>query len=214
MKLNVNRWTFRAALAALGLAAGLTAAPSFPSGTYTLDLAHSRVGFEVTHLMVSTVEGSFKKAEAQIVLDKDPAKSSVTATVDVASVDTGNERRDEHLRSGDFFDAAKYPTMTFKSRKFELKENGKLSVSGDLKLRGVTKPVVFEGRYRGAVADGFGNEKVGASLRATINRKDFGMTWSKVIEAGPVVSDEVDIILNIEAGRPLSAAQTSKNKKK
>lgn len=197
--------TLRAALAALSLAAALGAAPALPSGTYTLDPAHSRVGFEVTHLVVSTVEGKFDQADATLKLAKDPAQSSVEATVQIASVDTGNPKRDKHLRSGDFFDAEKYPTMTFKSRSFSLKD-GKLTVAGDLTLRGVTKPVTFEGRYNGAVKDGYGNEKVGANLRATINRKDFGVAWNAVVEAGPVVSDDVDIVLNIEAGRPLAPA--------
>jgi polyisoprenoid-binding protein YceI len=194
--------TLTLSLGALALAAHLSAAPKLPTGTYTLDPAHSKVGFEVVHLVVATVDGRFKGVSATVTLDSDPAKSTVEAVIDVASVDTGNEKRDGHLRSGDFFDVAKHPTMAFKSRSFKLKGE-QLTVSGDLTLRGVTKPVTLEGRFRGVAADGYGNEKVGASLRGSINRKDFGVAWNAVVEAGPVVSDTVDLILNIEAGRAL-----------
>jgi len=195
--------TLNLGLAALALAAGLNAAPKLPTGTYTLDPAHSKVGFEVVHLVVATVDGQFRTATATLDLKGDPAKSQVTAEIEIASIDTGNPKRDEHLRSGDFFDAAKFPKMTFKSTKIGLKGD-KLTVEGELTLKGVTKPVTLEGRYRGAVADGWGNEKVGASLRGSINRQDFGVAWNKAVEAGPVVSDNVDLILNIEAGRPLA----------
>jgi polyisoprenoid-binding protein YceI len=188
-------------LTALALAAQ-SFALSLPKGTYEMDTAHSKIGFEVTHLVVATVDGRFKKAEATLTLDPITNKSKVTATIYIASVDTGNEKRDTHLRSGDFFAADKYPKMTFTSRSFKLKGN-KLTVDGDLTLRGVTKAVTLKGRFRGVAKDGYGNEKVGASLRGTINRKDFGVAWNALVEAGPVVSDEVDLILNIEAGRPL-----------
>lgn len=189
-------------LGAALLSAGLNAAPKLPTGTYTIDAAHSKVGFEVVHLVVATVDGEFKKVSATVNLNSNPAKSTVEAVIDVASVDTGNEKRDGHLRTGDFFDAATHPTMTFKSRSFKLKGD-KLTVTGDLTLRGVTKAVTLEGRFRGVAADGYGNEKVGASLRGSINRKDFGVSWNAAVEAGPVVSDTVDLILNIEAGRAL-----------
>lgn len=193
-------------LAALLLAAGLAAAPKakLPTGSFSLDLAHSRIGFEVVHLVVATVDGRFTQATATLDLNADPAKSKITAEIDVASVNTGIEKRDKHLRSGDFFDVEKHPKMTFVSRKVGLKGD-KLTVEGDLTMKGVTKPVTLEGRYRGAVLDGYGNEKVGASLRGSLNRKDFGVNWGPMIEAGPVVSDTVDLILNIEAGRPVEA---------
>ncbi len=194
--------TLSVALSALTLAAQLAAAPKLPTGTFTLDPAHSKVGFEVVHLVVATVDGEFKKVSATVELNADPSKSRVEAVIDIASVDTGNEKRDGHLRTGDFFDAEKHPTMTFKSKSFKLKGD-KLTVTGDLTLRGVTKPVTLEGRFRGVAADGYGNQKVGASLRGSINRKDFGVAWNAAVEAGPVVSDNVDLILNIEAGRPL-----------
>lgn len=194
--------TMTLSLGTLLLAAGLSAAPKLPNGTYTIDAAHSKVGFEVVHLVVATVDGEFKNVSATVTLNSNPAKSTVEAVIDVASVDTGNEKRDGHLRTSDFFDVAKHPTMVFKSRSFKLKGD-KLTVAGDLTLRGVTKPVTLEGRFRGVAADGYGNEKVGASLRGQINRKDFGVSWNAAVEAGPVVSDTVDLILNIEAGRAL-----------
>ena len=188
------------ALAVLALPA---LAKTLPQGVYHLDPAHSKVGFEVSHLVIATVDGVFREAEATLDLNPDPRKSKITAKVSVASVDTGNAKRDKHLRSGDFFAVYKYPAMTFKSRSVKLKGN-RLTVEGDLTLRGVTKSVVFEGKYRGTVKDGYGNEKVGASLRTTINRKDFGVAWNGMVEAGPVVGDDVDIVLNVEAGRPLN----------
>jgi polyisoprenoid-binding protein YceI len=193
-----------AAALLLGASALQAAAPkALPTGKYELDLSHSKIGFEVTHLVVATVSGQFDKATATLDLNADASKSKVSAEIEVASINTGNPKREEHLRSADFFDAEKHPKITFVSKSFSLKGD-KLTVSGDLTMRGTTKPVVLEGRYRGAVADGWGNEKVGASLRTTISRKEFGILWNKAIEAGPVVSDEVDLILNIEAGRPLA----------
>jgi polyisoprenoid-binding protein YceI len=189
-------------------AAQLGAAPALtlPTGSFTLDPAHTRVGFEVTHLVVSTVTGQFDKYDATLDLNADPAKSKISATIDVASINTGVERRDNHLRSADFFDAAKFPTITFKSSKVSLDGN-KLSVAGDLTIHGITKPVTLEGKYRGSVDDGYGHEKVGATLSTTISRKEFGVLWNKMIEAGPVVSDEVELVLNIEAQRPSTNAK-------
>ena len=187
----------------LGVSALHAAAPkALPTGSFSLDPAHSKIGFEVTHLVVSTVSGQFDKATATLDLNANASKSKVSAEIETASINTGNEKRDGHLRSADFFDAEKYPKITFVSKSFKL-DGDKLTVGGDLTIHGTTKPVVLEGRFRGAVLDGYGNEKVGASLRTTISRKEFNVLWSKMVEAGPVVSDEVDLILNIEAGRPV-----------
>lgn len=186
-------------LAASGLSAA--AAPKLPTGDFTLDGAHTRVGFEVTHLVVSTVSGQFDKFEGSLALNERPSKSKISASIDVASINTGVEKRDNHLKSADFFDAAKYPTITFVSTAVTL-IGDKLEVKGDLTIHGTTRPVVLSGKYRGSVNDGYGHEKVGANLRATISRKDFNVLWNAMVEAGPVVSDEVDLILNIEAQRP------------
>lgn len=187
--------------AALLLTAPAFAGPELPAGKFDLDAAHSKVGFEVTHLVINTVSGQFDKAEASLDLKSKASKSKVSASIDVASINTGNAKRDEHLKSPDFFDAAKFPTITFKSSKFEL-EGDKLSVTGDLTMKGVTKPVTLSGKFRGSVVDPWGMQKVGASLSGAISRKDFGITWNKVIEAGPVVGDEVTLVLNIEGSRP------------
>lgn len=182
---------------------------ALPTGSYTLDPAHTKIGFEVVHMMVSTVSGQFDKATATLDLNADPAKCKVTAEIETASINTGTQRRDDHLRSDAFFDAAKYPKITFVSKSFKL-DGDKLTVGGDLTIHGTTHPVMLEGRFRGVVLDGYGNEKVGASLRTTISRKAFNVLWNNLIEAGPVVSDEVDLILNIEAGRPVAKAKEKK----
>lgn len=192
-----------AALVVAGGALRAADAPALPTGTFSFDTAHSQLGFEVAHLVVSTVTGKFDKFEGTIVIKSDK-DISVNASADAASVDTGNAMRDAHLRGDaadkpkdDFFEVAKYPKLSFKSSQVTL-EGSKLTVAGDLTIHGVTKPVTFEGKYRGAV-NAFGGEHLGAQLKATISRKDFGLKFAYAIEAGPVVGDEVDLTLNIEA---------------
>lgn len=184
------------ALAMPALAAKATT--SIAPGTYNIDPMHSKVGFEIPHLVISTVEGKFNSFEGQIVIDKDLAKSKVEATVQTASVDTGVGKRDEHLKSADFFDAAKYPTMKFVSKK--IVANGKdLKVTGTLTLKNVSQEVTLDASYLGQVKDGYGNDKIAFKAKTKIDRKKFGLTWSNMVEAGPVVGDEVEIELNIQA---------------
>lgn len=174
------------------------------ASTWTLDKAHSEVGFSVKHLMVSNVRGRFTKFDGKIELnEKDVTKSVVNVDIDVGSIDTGNEKRDNHLRSADFFNAAKFPTMSFKSTKVEKAGANKLKVRGNLTLHGVTKPVVLEVEGpTGEITDPWGNKKRGASASTTISRKDFGLKWNKVTEAGGVVvGDDVKITLEIELNR-------------
>lgn len=188
-------------------ALSLICAPAFAAGkyepaSYDLDAAHSKVGFEIPHLVISTVEGRFTDVSGKIDLAKKFDASKVVVTAAVASIDTGVAKRDEHLRSADFFDAAKFPKMTFESTAFRGKPEA-FKVTGNLTIKGVTKKVTFDAKYLGSVADGFGNQKAAFSAKAKINRRDFGLSWGNVVEAGPVVGDEVTIDLKIQAGRAL-----------
>ena len=184
-----------AAIAALALPALASAA------TWNIDPDHSNLGFKVRHLMVSNVKGSFEKHKGTVEIDdKDITRSKVSVTIDTASVNTNVAKRDEHLRSADFFDAAKYPTMTFTSRKVAKAGKGKLKVTGDLTLRGVTRQVVLnvEGPARES-KDPWGNFRSGVVASTKINRKDFGLVYNAALETGGVaVGEDVDINLEIE----------------
>ncbi|WP_413290777.1 YceI family protein [Bdellovibrio sp. HCB337] len=169
-----------------------------PEGTYKIDVAHSKVGFEVSHLVVATVEGKFSDFEGTFVIDPKLDKSTIDVNIKSTSVNTDNKDRDDHLRSPDFFDSKKYEKLTFKSKKITgTPEN--LKVSGDLTIRGVTKPVTLDAKYTGSVKDPWGNERVAFRASTKINRKDFGLSWHKAVEVGPVVGDEVTLDLRVEA---------------
>ncbi|RNC73347.1 MAG: polyisoprenoid-binding protein [Desulfuromonadales bacterium] len=171
------------------------------AATWTLDPEHSYIGFKIRHLMVSNVKGDFKKYTGTIEIDdKDLAKSKVNVAIETASIDTGIAKRDDHLRSADFFDVAKYPIMSYVSRKVVSAGEGKLKVYGDLTLHGVTREVVLDvDGPTAAIKDPWGNTKRGASAAAKINRKDFGLTWNKAVETGGVVvGDEVTILIEVE----------------
>ena len=176
---------------------------------YEIDPAHSSAQFGIRHLMVSTVRGDFRKVTGTVNLnEQDVTKSTIDATIDVSSINTGIEKRDEHLRSPDFFDAAKYPTMTFKSKKIEKAGEGKYKVTGDLTLHGTTKEVVLdvEGNLT-PVKDPMGKTRIGGMATTKINRKDFGLAWSKPLETGGVVvGDEVSITIDTELTQQQSAA--------
>lgn len=190
----------------LAKSAGKSSGPV--AGNYALDPMHSSVGFEIPHLVVSTVEGKFKVFEGTVDVQPDFSNSKLNASVDIASLDTGTEKRDDHLKSPDFFDVKKFAKMTFVSSKIKGKpENFKLE--GDLTIRDKTKKVTFDAKYLGAVKDGYGNEKIAFRATTKINRKDFGLTWSSVVEAGPVVGDEVTIELKIQAAKIKPEAKTA-----
>jgi polyisoprenoid-binding protein YceI len=176
--------------------------PALSQGaTYNIDPEHSNVQFKVRHLMVSNVKGVFGKVQGVIDIDdKDISKSKVKVTIDTESINTGVAKRDEHLRSADFFDVSKYPAMTYVSRKVMKNGEGKLKVVGDLTLHGITREVVLdvEGPSNEA-KDPWGKVRRGASAVTNINRKDFGLTWNKALETGGVVvGDEVVINLEVE----------------
>jgi polyisoprenoid-binding protein YceI len=186
---------------ALALSVVLPGLAAAEATAWTIDPAHTSSQFSVKHLVISTVRGQFGKTTGQLRLDeKDLTKSAVEATVDVSTIDTRVVDRDAHLKSPDFFDAAKYSTMTFKSTKVEKAGHDKLKVTGALTLKGTTKPVIFDVSYTPAAITGMGGElRRGFNATAKINRKDFGLNWSKVVEAGPVVGDEVTILVDAEA---------------
>jgi polyisoprenoid-binding protein YceI len=183
-----------AAIVALSLPAIASAS------SWKIDADHSNVGFKVRHLMVSNVKGSFEKVVGVLDLnDKDITKSKVDVTIDTASVNTNAAKRDEHLRSADFFDVAKYPTMTFVSNKVT-KAGKNLKVAGNLTLHGVTRPVVLVVEpLTKESKDPWGNLRRGTTATTTINRKDFGLVWNAALETGGVaVGEEVAITLEIE----------------
>jgi len=170
---------------------------------YTIDSAHSSAGFGVRHMMVSTVPGHFSKVTGAVSYDpKNLATAKVEATIDATTIDTREPKRDAHLKSPDFFDVAKFPTITFRSTKWS-NPAGKLKIAGDLTIHGVTKPVVLDVEGPTAEVKGAGGVMmIGASAATKISRKEFGLTWNRLMEAGgAVVGDEVTITLNIEAKR-------------
>ncbi|HRO67280.1 MAG TPA: YceI family protein [Pseudobdellovibrionaceae bacterium] len=174
------------------------------AGSYKVDPAHSKVGFEIPHLVISTVEGNFRSYEGTIDLKGKFETSTVSIRADVASIDTGIKDRDDHLKSADFFDVAKYPKMTFQSASLKGTPES-FRLTGDLTIRGTKKKVTFEGKYLGSVKDAYGQQKVAFVATAKISRKDFGLKWNSLVEAGPVVGDEVTIKLSIQGAKPASA---------
>jgi polyisoprenoid-binding protein YceI len=192
--------SLKSAVAALVLAAPSAAF----AAEYVIDSAHSAATFSVKHLMVANVRGAFSNVTGTVNYDeKDVTKSTVEATIDVKTINTNEPKRDEHLRAPDFFDVEKYPTITFKSTKVEPAGEGMLKVTGNLTMRGVTKPVVLdvEGMTQ-EVKDPWGNSKRGATATTKLNRKDFGLTWNKALEAGGVaVGDDVKIAIDLELNK-------------
>jgi polyisoprenoid-binding protein YceI len=187
--------------------AAVAALPLF-ADTYTIDKDHSEATFQVRHL-VSKVSGKFDDFNGSINLDpKNPAASSVEFKIKAASINTGVADRDQHLRTPDFFDAAKYPEITFKST--SIKPSGKrdvYNVTGNLTMRGVTKQVTLPVTFLGFIRDPWGNDKAGFSLTTTVNRKDYGINWNKALDNGGVLlGDDVDISINLEAQKVKPAA--------
>lgn len=169
------------------------------NGTYVIDPAHSEIGFVARHAMVTKVRGSFKEFEGTATTGENLAGATIDLTINVASVDTRSADRDGHLKSADFFDVEKYPSITFKLT--DIKADGSdLVVTGDLTIMETTKPVTVEFEYNGAAVDPFGNERIGFEGKTVVNRKDFGLTWNAALEAGGVlVSDKVTLTFDISA---------------
>ncbi len=177
------------------------------TSVWQIDPTHSSAEFAVRHMMVATVKGSFKSLSGRVVLDEGvPENSRIEAEIDAASVDTGVADRDNHLRSADFFDVALHPTITFRSSSIELDGADHGKVDGTLAIHGVTRPVTLEVDYLGEIKDPWGNRRRGYTAEASLNRKDFGMTWNKVLDSGGVlVGDKIKVTLNIETVEKASA---------
>ncbi len=166
---------------------------------WVLDPTHSEVHFKVKHLVISTVTGTFKNFEGSLESEtEDFTGAKVNFSLDVDSIDTNQSDRDGHLKSADFFDAATYPAITFQSTSFE-KSGDEYTLAGDLTIKDVTKPVTLAVEYGGKATDFYGNEKAGFEVTGKINRKEFGLTWSAVTEAGSiVVGDDIKLIINVQ----------------
>jgi polyisoprenoid-binding protein YceI len=188
-------------LLAVVSALGLTLSASAAEPVWVSDPAHSQVMFSVSHLVIAEVTGKFKEFDVTLLQTSptDFTGSTLSATIKTASVDTDNEQRDNHLRSDDFFNAEKFPVITFKSRSIDKAGSDTYKISGDLTIRDVTRPVVLEAKYAGQVKDPWGNLKLGFKATTSVNRFDFGLKWDKAIETGGLVAgDVVDITLNME----------------
>jgi polyisoprenoid-binding protein YceI len=172
------------------------------AGTYQLDAAHKRVGFVVRHLMVSKVRGNFAEADATITIAEDPLQSSVVATITTASVQTGTVDRDNHLRTGDFFEAEKYPHMTFRSTGIKSHAGAEFVLDGELTIKDVTKPVELVVEFEGAATSPYGQAVFGFSATTEIDREDWGLTYNMALESGGVmIGKKVKIEIEGEAIR-------------
>ncbi len=170
------------------------------AGPFEVDIAHSSVGFQIRHL-VANVNGSFRDFNGSFGFDeKKPEASKVSFKVKVATINTNEKKRDDHLRGEDFFDVKKFPEMSFESTKFSALGKNKYKLEGNLTIKGVTKKIVFDVDYMGTGKDPWGNTKSGFSATTEINRKDFGMNWNKNLDnGGYLLGDEVKITVNVEA---------------
>ena len=175
-----------------------TASPALT--TFTVDASHTEVGFAVKHLMISTVRGRFADVQGEVSFDpSDLSTGTASITINVASIDTKEAQRDGHLRSADFFEVEKYPTITFASRKIQNVSGSTFQLVGDLTIKGVTKEVVLDAENHGLQKDPWGGERAGFSATTAINREDFGLTWNAALEAGGVlVGRDIKITLDLE----------------
>lgn len=190
-------------LPALLLAVGLVASAPAGAATYDIDTAHSSVGFQIKHLAISKVNGGFTDFSG--TFEYEPGKPeawSVTAQIQLASIDTDNSDRDDHLRGPDFFEVEKYPVMTFRSTGVKMDSDTEGKLMGELTLHGVTKPVTLDMEFNGAVTDPWGNHKVGFSATGKIDRKDWDLTFNKALDAGGLlIGEDVKIDIEIEAAQ-------------
>lgn len=170
-------------------------------GTFVIDQSHSRMGFVARHAMVTKVRGTFEDFDASAVIDfEDPSRSNATVTFRIASINTGNTQRDEHLRTNDFFDAPVFPEGSFTSTAVRVLDDTTVEMDGDLTLKGVTKPVTVTWELTGTQTDPYGNLRAGFEGRATLNRKDWGINWNAALETGGVlVSDKIVLELDVSA---------------
>lgn len=171
----------------------------YRSGTWKLDPTHSEIAFSVRHLAISKVKGVFEDFDVTVVAPENPADATISATIEIASVNTKQAQRDGHLRTSDFFAADEHPQMRFVSTAFHPEEDGTFVLDGDLTLRGVTKPVSLKGDFGGITVDGYGQTKAGVEATTKINRHDFGVSWNAAVEAGGMtLGDEVTISFDLQ----------------
>jgi polyisoprenoid-binding protein YceI len=180
-----------------------TTTTQIPTGTYTIDPTHSRIGFVARHAMVTKVRGSFNEFDGTGSFDAaNPTATQLQLTIKAASIDTRNADRDGHLRSNDFFDMDTYPEISFVSTAVEQTGDDEYQVTGDLTIKGVTKPVTIEFEYTGTAVDPYGNTRIGLDGKTTVNRKDWGVNWNAALEAGGVlVSEKVTLEFEVSAIR-------------
>jgi polyisoprenoid-binding protein YceI len=180
-----------------------TATTTALTGDYALDVTHTRLGFTARHAMVTKVRGSFEDFEAKAHLDfEDPTKSTAEVTFQIASISTGQKQRDEHLRTNDFFDATTYPTGHFVSTGVTKNGEDEYAMTGDLTLKGITKPVILSFEFTGTAKDAYGTDRAGFEGKGTINRKDWGIEYNAVLETGGVmISDKIVLEFDVSAVR-------------
>jgi polyisoprenoid-binding protein YceI len=171
----------------------------YQAGTWKLDPTHSEIAFSVRHLAISKVKGTFEQFDVTVTAPENPADATIHATIEIASVNTKQPMRDDHLRTSDFFAADEHPQMTFASTAFHPDEDGTFVLDGDLTLRGVTKAVTLKGDFGGITVDGYGQTKAGVEAKTKINRHDFGVSWNAALEAGGVtLGDDVTITFDLQ----------------
>jgi polyisoprenoid-binding protein YceI len=169
-------------------------------GTWTIDAAHSSISAVARHMMFSKVRGDFRSFSGALHIEADPSRSGAEVTIDAASIDTGDERRDGHLQSPDFLDVARHPELTFRSTKLSIGNDGHFELTGDLTMRGVTKPVTLRGEYQGVIQDPFGLRRAFFSATAEIDREEWGVSWNQALEAGGVmVSKKLTLEFEVQA---------------
>ena len=168
---------------------------------YVIDNAHASIGFSISHLVISKVKGNFNDFSGTFVLDNNNRLTEANASIKSASIDTGVKKRDDHLRSADFFEVEKYPEITFEAKKV-VKRSGKDILLGKFTMHGVTKNIELPYTIKGPITDPYGNEKIGFHGETVINRTDYGLNWNQALEAGGVmVGEEVFIVIDVEAGK-------------
>ena len=182
------------------------------AATWNIDPSHTQATFTVRHMVISNVKGEFQSTKGVVKIDdKDLAKSTVDVTIDAASIHTREDKRDAHLRSPDFFDVERYPTITFKSTKVEKAGGDRYKVTGDLTMHGVTKPVVLDAALTPEVKGMMGEVRRGAQATTRVNRQEYGLKWNKMLEAGPLVGDDVAIEINAELIKAPADGKTARN---
>jgi polyisoprenoid-binding protein YceI len=176
----------------------LSTRPDYRVGTWKLDPSHSEISFWVRHLKISKVRGTFESFDVTVVTPEDPSQISIEASIDVSSVNTGQEARDNHLRSSDFFLVEEHPHMLFHSTGIQV-DGDDFTLEGDLTLRGVTQKVTLTGEFGGVITDDYGRTKAGASASTKINRQDFGVSWNAALEAGGfTLGDDITITIDLQ----------------